>query len=58
MQIGKDEPSPLQFAFVPKVEQVADGLAGNPHVVEQLCFMVRNQFRDGFQFDDDATKDK
>ena len=56
MQIGKDEPFPLQFAFVPEVDEVAYRLAGDPHVVEQLSLVVRDQFGDRLQFDDDAAE--
>ena len=57
VQIGKDEPLPLQFTFVPEVDEVAYGLAGDPHVVEQLSFVVRDQLGDGLQFDDDFVGD-
>ena len=53
MKVGQDEAFPLQLAFVAEVEQVADRLAGDAHVVEQLGFVVRGQLGDGFQFDND-----
>jgi hypothetical protein len=55
VQIGKDESFPLQFAFVPEVDEVAYRLSGDPHVVEQLCFVLRDQFGYSLQFDDDAA---
>ena len=53
MKVGQDEALPLQLAFVAEVEQVADRLAGDAHVVEELGFVIRGQFGDGFQFNDD-----
>jgi hypothetical protein len=47
VQIGKDEPFPLQFAFVPEVDEVAYALPGDPHVIEELSshfFILHSDF--------------
>jgi hypothetical protein len=44
VQIGKDEPFPLQFAFVSEVDEVAYGLSGDPHVVEQVTVHALGAF--------------
>ena len=58
MQVGQDETILLQFAFVAEVDQVANLLPSDPHVVEKLSFVVGNQFADRFQFDNDAFINK
>ena len=58
MKVGRDKAFPLQFAFVAEVNQVADRLAGDAHIVEELGFVIRRQFGNGFQFDNDPLKDE
>ena len=58
MQVGQDEAIPLQFAFVAKVDQIANRLPSDSHVIEKLCFVVGNQFADRFQFHHDAFINK
>ncbi len=53
MQVGQDKAFPMQFAFVAEVEQVADRLAGDAHVIEESGFVIRSQLGDGFQFNND-----
>ena len=38
MKVGQDKGFPLQFAFVAEVEQVADRLADDAHVIEELSW--------------------
>ena len=56
MEIGKDEPFPLQFPLMPEIDEIAHRLPGNPHVVEELGFVVRDEFAHGLELDDDAAE--
>jgi hypothetical protein len=58
VQVTEDESLPLKGAFVAEVDQVAHCHSRHAHVVEQLGFMLRRQFRDGFEFHDDAAEDE
>jgi hypothetical protein len=55
-QIGEYEPFPLKFTLVPEVDEVAYFLMGDPHVVEQLCFVLRDQFGNCLKFNDNAAE--
>jgi hypothetical protein len=56
MQVGQNEPFPLQLASVPEVQQVPDRLSGDPHVIEQLSFVVACEFSDGLEFHNDGVE--
>ena len=56
MEISEKEPSPLEFGFPAVVDEVADRLPGNAHVVEKLGLVVCCQFGSGLEFNNDSLE--
>ena len=58
MQVTEDETLPLKVAFMAEIDEVAYRHSRHAQVVKKLGFMLRRQFRDGFEFHDDAAEDE
>ena len=56
MQVGQDVAFPFQLPVVAEVDQVADLLPSDAHVIEELGCVVGSQFAVRFQFDDDPSQ--
>lgn len=55
MKIVNDKPLPFKFSFLPEVDQVANLLPGDSHVIEKLSFMFRAKFFQRLQFNYDCV---
>jgi len=57
MEIVQNESLPLEIAFLAEVQQIAELLASNSHVIEKLGLVIRTQVGDRLEFPDDGTVD-
>jgi hypothetical protein len=57
-QLAENEPLPLERILVAEVNQVADRLTGDAHVIQELSLMLGGKFDNRFEFYHETAKDK
>ena len=51
VKVTENETLPLQFSLLTEIDEIADLLSCDTHVIEQLSFVVRAEFLQRLQFD-------
>ena len=54
MQVGENITFPLEILFLPEIDEVANLLSSDSHVVEELGFVLGGKFGDRLEFHGDA----